>query len=469
LKPQKKTKTKKKGAAEMPSISVHIEKEKIAECSGQTRHDLRIKIPSYVNKIKTSENSILIKPRTGDEMLKICKNLRDQRGIKREMKKNCNVAIAGIITFSKNAQKIIESLDKDKQNELFLKAGKKITEHLNLDLSGLVIHRDETAIHCHFQMPGYNRNGFAMSDLLKPSILSELQDVASEAFLDYGIGRGVKKTERIANGEDYSKYIHRSVKQLHDDLPRELAELRKLKAEMLIKIEKDKGLIEKTQAKIDAGTGDFAKLEKNLAIYKKRENDKLNELAAYDLEISEKETKLTEINDKIANSKQTLDKYKEILKDENPPKMPKSRIIKEKESILSKATEIEIIELNDFKKYDKDKTMWAVETFDKENKKKKDELDKRETDITEKEAEINKKVKSFNTVVLGYKELEKKVKEKDELLQNTAKKILETAGIETRNIYLEPRKAADILKNFVQGGISAVKSFWQKLQNSLSR
>jgi len=452
----------------MSSVSVHINKEKIAECSGQTRHDLRIKIPNYVNKIKTGENSVLIQPKNGNEMLEVCKSLREQRGIKRAMKKNCNVAIAGIITFSKDAQKIIESLDKSTQEELFKKAAERISEHLNLDLTGLTVHRDESAVHAHFQMPAYNRLGFAMSDLLKPSILSELQDVASAVFLSLGITRGIKKIERITAGEDYSKYIHRSVKQLHDDLPGELAELRKLKAEMLIKLEKDKNLIKKTEEKIATGNGDLAKLEKNLAIYEKRKNDKLNELAAYDIEISEKETKLTEINAKIANSKQTLDKYQSILDTENPPAMPKSQVVEIKTGLF-KTEEKEVIELNDFKKYDKDKTIWALKTFSKENQKRKEELDIKENELNDKEQNINEKIilnAKFEKAKENYKE-ESLIK--DNLINDTAKKILHDAGIDTRNIYLQPTRATEIIKSYISGGISAVKEFWQKLQHSLSR
>jgi len=452
----------------MSSVSVHITKEKIAEASGQTRHDLRIKIPSYVNKIKTSENSILIKPKNGNEMLEVCKSLREQRGIKRAMKKNCNVAISGIITFSKDAQKIIENLDKNKQNELFLQASNKISEHLNLNLTGLTVHRDESAVHAHFQMPAYNRLGFAMSDLLKPSDLSKLQDVASDVFLTYGITRGTSKKERIENNEDPAKYIHRTVKELHDDLPLELENLKRKRDEQQAKIDKYQKYIEKSKEKLKSGAGNLKNIVKNTTIYEKRLNGYLNDLVATNIDIEEAEKKLADVNTKIANSKQTLDKYQSILDTENPPKPPQSQFIEIKTGILK--TEVkEVIELSDFKKYDKDKTMWAVETFDKENKKKKEDLDKRESDITEKEAEINKKVKSFNTVVAGYKELEKKIKEKDEIIQDTAKRVLKDSGIDTRNIYLQPTRATEILKNYVANGISAVKSFWQKLQNSLSR
>jgi len=414
----------------MPAVSVHIERKKVAGASGQTRHDLREKVPPYVDKTRTGKNSVLIKPLAGDEMLKICKNLRDQRGIKRAMKKNCNVSIAGIITFSKNAQKIIESLDKSQQDELILKAGKRISEHLNLDLTGLTVHRDESAVHAHFQMPAYNKQGFAMSDLLKPSDLSQLQDITAEIFKEYGIGRGKPKKQRIQDGEDYSKYIHRSVKELHDDLPRELAEQQ-------AKLEKNQRLIAQNEQKLAEGNLELEKIEKinkNIEIYKKRE----------------------------ADAKAKLEKLEALLNNENPPAMPKSQVVEIKTGLF-KTEEKEVIELSDFKAYDKDKTIWATKTFSKENEKKKQDLDKKENELAEKEKKLQEKETAINNKIL----IDAKYQN---LVNDTAKQIMKIAGVDTKK-ELQQERAIDILRHFVNGGLSAVKDFLLNIskKNTLSR
>jgi len=53
---------------------------------------------------------------------------------------------------------------------------------------------------------------------------SEFQDLAGTAFSSMGIHRGTPKQGRIDNGEPMHKYINRTVKPLHEDLPREVAE-----------------------------------------------------------------------------------------------------------------------------------------------------------------------------------------------------------------------------------------------------
>jgi len=449
------------------SISVHIQPLQFSKISGQTRHDLREKIPSYVDKTLTAENSVLIKPLSADELFSICRDLRKKRTDK-PMKKNFRIGISGILTFSKDAQQVINGLDKEKQNELFKQATDKISEFLNVTVTGLVVHRDETALHMHFQMPAYDKQGFALSHIVDKSKLSQLQDVASEAFKEYNIGRGVKKEQRIQDGEDYSKYIHRSVKELHQDLPKEIeqkkqriADLDKEIAEQQAKIEKNQRLILQNEQKLQAGKGDLEKINKNIEIYQKREADAA---AAIEKKVTEK----TKLNNEIQNQKQTFEKYQKILDTENPPKMPKIQLVEVKSGIL-KSEQKQIIELSDFKKYDNQISVWAAQTFDKENLKKKNELDKRESDINDREQKVEIREKLVFAKEIDTEYFKKELAEKNNLIQDTLKRLSKDAGIDTRNTYIDSRKAAEILKNYVANGISAVKTFWQKLQNSLSR
>jgi len=410
----------------MASISVRIEPKGINEISGQTRHDLRLKTPSYVDKSRTAENSVLIRPVDGKELLNKCENIRkNQPKPPRALKKNCRVGISGIITFSSEAKTIIENLGRDKQNELFLQAGNKIAEFLNTDLTGLVIHRDEASIHCHFQCPAYNFKGFSLSNAIKPADLSKLQDITAEVFKEYGIERGKPKKQRIQDGEDYSKIIHRSVKQLHDDLPKEIAELQ-------AKLAKNQDLLRKTEEKIATGNGDLEKL-------KEREKDYQNRIAKIEADI---------------------EKFEKLLNSQNPPSMPKPEFVKVRTGYF-KSQEKEIVEAKDLKRYTDRLIVFAGNKLNETNKKKEAELQEKEKELLKKEKEIDEKFKDVSFFMQDYKE-------KNELLQNTAKKILFEAGIDTRNIYLQPTRATEIIKNYLVGGLEKVKEFWQKLQHSFS-
>ena len=62
-----------------------------------------------------------------------------------------------------------------------------------------------------------------MTNRLNRQALARLQDKAGEVFSEIGLSRGIKKIERLAKGEDYAKTVHRSVRELHDDLPGEIS------------------------------------------------------------------------------------------------------------------------------------------------------------------------------------------------------------------------------------------------------
>jgi hypothetical protein len=104
-----------------------------------------------------------------------------------------------------------------------------LAERLNTTLTGLVVHRDETAIHAHFQLLAYNRAGTPLSKATRPAILSELQDVAARAAQTVfpEIERGTRYGDRLAAGATFADVVHRSVAELHQDLPRELEAARK--------------------------------------------------------------------------------------------------------------------------------------------------------------------------------------------------------------------------------------------------
>jgi len=203
------------------TVSVRIEGKKAKATSGQIKHDTRKgKQPGYVDDEKSKLNSVLIEPMPEKDLKHLCEERRIDAGAKRKMRSDASVSQIGIITFGTEAQKTIESLTPEDQDRLFKNAAKTAANHCENEITGLVVHRDESAIHAHFQMPAICKDGQPQSK--KGIDFSELQDRVSTSFAHLNIERGTKKAKRIERGEPESAHIHRSVKQLHEDLPREI-------------------------------------------------------------------------------------------------------------------------------------------------------------------------------------------------------------------------------------------------------
>lgn len=259
----------------MPAISVRVKTRALSASGGDRRHNQRIgRQPAYVDETRTPENSVVLAQPTPAQMSRECLQRRQDAFVPgsgkrqpRSMAKDAAVSISGIVTFSSDAQPTIDALPKSEQDRRFLQAAEAVAERLGTDVAGVAVHRDESAIHCHFTLYGFGKDGQPVSRKLKKQALSELQDVAATAFSDLGITRGKRISERIRDGEPYSKTINRSVRELHRDLPVELAAAREKVAEMQERVAA-------TRAKLQAGTGNLEKLEKRLATYEKRLGDR---------------------------------------------------------------------------------------------------------------------------------------------------------------------------------------------------
>lgn len=203
------------------TVSVRIEGKKSGASGGQKSHDMREgKQPEYVDAKRSNQNSVLIEPMTSSQLKKLCEERRAEAGAKRKMRSNASVSQVGIITFGTQAQKVIESLRPAEQDRLLRNAAETAAKHCKNELIGLVVHRDESAIHAHFQMPSICKDGKPQSK--KGVDFSKLQDQVATSFFHLSITRGTKKSVRIERGEPESAYIHRNVKQLHEDLPKEI-------------------------------------------------------------------------------------------------------------------------------------------------------------------------------------------------------------------------------------------------------
>ena len=280
----------------MKSISVRVEHKGKDGATFQNRHDERKgHVPDYVDQSKMHLNSIIISPVSYGVLKQTCDTRRALRPTQKKMKSTAAVATVGIITFSTAAQKVIDTLPVDEQNKIFEDVSKAIAERLDNEITGLVVHRDEYAIHGHFQMPAYSKSGIPTSKIINPKIASGLQDIAGAVVMKYGISRGVKKAVRVANGDDPKKTRNRSVKQLHEDLPAEIAELEKKLAGAAIKYEKQRQLISNLTIKINSLTTDCFNFELKIAQAKKT-------LDIYENRAADAEKNYTEFSEKLKNS-----------------------------------------------------------------------------------------------------------------------------------------------------------------------
>lgn len=267
------------------AVSVRIEPKPMARAKFQRRHDFRIGAqPAYVDGDRSQLNRHLMELRPLPDIQRENEALRMKAGRTRKMKSNAAVVSAGIITFGHRAQDVFNRLTQEVQDRAFTELAQEIAAQLNTSLEALVVHLDETAIHSHFTMRAYNDDGEPLSDATKLSDLSKIQDLAAEVMQRYApeIERGRKKKERLEAGANYADTLHRTVKQLHEDLPPEKAAL---EAEIAVKeeeINEHKASVEKTQrhlAKLEMKTELTEKEIKRKETYQKRLEKKQAQMA----------------------------------------------------------------------------------------------------------------------------------------------------------------------------------------------
>lgn len=245
------------------------------KAAGQRQHDLRDNrhIPDYVDRDRIRQNSVLIPtPEPASIRKEIAAN-RKAAG-QQKLRADATTVASGILTFGTKAQGIIEALPKDEQDQLFMDMAQAVADKTGHNLIGLVVHRDESAIHAHYALRGYRltADGKEMPLRLKKTDLSAIQDTIGAVCGKYGINRGTPKEVRVARGEDRSKTDHRSVKQLHDDLPKELEELYTEIADAEQKLAKYRALIEKAQKDLDEARLETEKVLNRMMTYEKRES-----------------------------------------------------------------------------------------------------------------------------------------------------------------------------------------------------
>ncbi|MDA3887389.1 MAG: plasmid recombination protein [Allgaiera sp.] len=264
-------------AANPRAVLVRLEARSMSKAKGTRAHDFRLgnKIPKYVDRSRSHLNRTLIPLRPLFQIRDENARLRERAGRQRAMKSNAAVVSAALLAFGTEAAKLFETLPPETQDAAFLALAQAIAARLDTALESLVVHRDETALHAHFILRGYTETGLALSDTMKAGTTSELQNIAAEVMARFhpGIERGHRKRDRLAAGAAYSDTLHRSVRQLHQDLPAEIEarqievrELQAEKAELAASNEAEIAHLAKLQARVDL----FEREEKRLRAYEAR-------------------------------------------------------------------------------------------------------------------------------------------------------------------------------------------------------
>lgn len=303
------------------AASVRLEGKSLSQAYGQRRHDFRIgPQPKYVDPARKGLNRPLMEPRPISQIRDEVLALRTARGAKRAMKSNAAVVTAGIVTFGIEAQERFLALTREQQDEAFRDLAQSIAERLDTSLEALMVHCDESAIHAHFELRACNRSGIPLAKATRPALMIELQDLAFEVMSRHcpGIERGNRKYDRLAAGEDYAATVHKSVRQLHHDLPLEIARLEQDRdalqatlSELTARVEEMRDRVAKLEAEAADRELTAAKV-KRLRVYRDRLTDRVRDLEARQGELEAVQTE----HDRLQGAVRTLEDRAEAAKQE---------------------------------------------------------------------------------------------------------------------------------------------------------
>ena len=305
----------------MPAISVRLKTRTAARTGGDRGHNERLDdAPEYVDSERTHLNTVPVPMPEPQALADECLRRRQAgfepgtadsgkpRRMPRTMAKNAVVSVTGIITFSTDAQPAVDALTPEEQDQRLQDAAEAVARQYNTDLAGLAIHRDESALHAHFTLHGYDLDGKPISKQMTKAALSLSQDTASEAFADLGITRGKRIGDRIKDGEPRSKTINRSVHQLHNDLPRELAAAEQRLADMQTKVNKTADKLEAAKADAADKQRQIDKLKKRLTTYQNRLDDRAAEVKRLDALVNQKNKTINNLDKQVKEKQEKLEK-----------------------------------------------------------------------------------------------------------------------------------------------------------------
>ena len=261
--------------APTPSLALSVRFKSRPESSAKNdiRHELRRgPQPAYIDGSRTGLNTVIVKPQSPAVLRDLCAERRALLPMQRKAKATDAISLSSIITFGTGLQPHVEALGQERQDQLYEAVARAVADHIGIEVTGLVAHRDEVGQHAHGQHPGRHPSGLPISKVITRKVASEIQTIAMEAarpFLPM-IERGKKKSDRIKNGEPASAIYNRSVRQLHDDFPREIEARR----QELVVAEARVIEMEARVAKLREKEELTVKEQKRLETYKKRLTDR---------------------------------------------------------------------------------------------------------------------------------------------------------------------------------------------------
>jgi len=297
---------------------VRVEIRSAQGYANQRRHDLRIGAqPAYVNPNPPEPNPVFIQPMTTAEIKALAKDRRAQRDTARAMKGNAGIAVVGLIGFGIEAQQMFEALDAATQEKALRAAVERVAADLKTTVTGLVFHLDETARHAHFSLCGYDVTGQPLSTWMGRGVLRELQTALHEELRTFmpDLERGRSRKARAEAGAGPHELVHRSVDELHIDLPFEIAEKRKDLADLEEKIRTNEARAEKARAKA-ADDGERAeKALKNAETYERRASEAEAKAEGLEAQIRDLEERLEGIEAAKVEAEEARDQAQAVQKD----------------------------------------------------------------------------------------------------------------------------------------------------------
>lgn len=170
----------------------------------------------------------------------------------------------------------------------------RVAADLKTTVTGLVLHLDESARHAHFSLCGYDVTGQPLSTWMGRGVLRELQTALHEelqAFMPH-LERGRPRKARAEAGAAPHELVHRSVDELHIDLPFEIAEGRKELAALEEKIRTNEARAEKARGKAEAEGDRAAKALRNAETYERRATEAREKLEGLEAQVQALEGRL---------------------------------------------------------------------------------------------------------------------------------------------------------------------------------
>ena len=233
---------------------------------------------------------------------------------RRSMRSDSAIATTAIVTFGRGVQPLISGATIKLQDSAYRAVADAICRRYDVGLRGLVADADEAAPHAHNIFDCRSGDGRAVSKQLRGG---ELQDLAAAAIRPHfpEVTCGVSRAIRKEAGEPKSKWVHRSVRRLNQDLPAEIAGLEALPtaAEDSLKAARDReawmeGRVRKLEAKeASLGEGLTERETKRLETYRKRLGDSQEELWEAEVAASPAREELSSVQEQLKTSEAARD------------------------------------------------------------------------------------------------------------------------------------------------------------------